>query len=50
MPRAMSGSVALQKPGSGVVFKALVAIEGSVDAQGLASHLKECYCQVSIMI
>ena len=36
LPRAMSGSMALQRPG----FVAPVATEGSVDAQDPANHLQ----------
>lgn len=38
LPKAISVSMAIQRPGSGVVFMAAVATEGSVDAQGLISY------------
>ena len=38
LPKAISVPIAIQRPGSGVVFMAAVATEGSVDAQGLISY------------
>lgn len=47
LPRAMSGSVALQKLGSKVISMAPVVTKGSVDAQDLASQVddhRRCCC------
>lgn len=38
LPKAISVPMVIQRPGSGVVFMAAVATEGSVDAQGLISY------------
>lgn len=40
--RTMSGFVALQRPGSGVMSRALVTAKGSVESQGLVSSLRQC--------
>lgn len=40
--RTMSGFVALQRPGSGVMSRALVTTKGSVESQGLVSSLRQC--------
>lgn len=50
LPSAMSGSVALQRLGSGVVSMALVATKGSTDAWGLVSHLGSCWCLGAMLI
>lgn len=42
-PRALSGSMALQWQGSGVIPMTPVTTEGSTDAQGLVSHLRACW-------
>lgn len=42
LPRTMSGSIALWRPGFGVVSVAQVVIEGSADAPDLVSHLEPC--------
>lgn len=39
--RTMSGFVALQRPGSGVMFMALVPAKGSAESQGLVSSLRQ---------
>lgn len=39
LPRAMSGSMALQWSGSGIMSTLPVTIEGSADAQGLFNHV-----------
>lgn len=40
--RTMSGFVALQRPGSGVMSRALVTAKGSAESQGLLSSLRQC--------
>ncbi|KAL6030466.1 hypothetical protein STEG23_031370 [Scotinomys teguina] len=42
MPKAMSGSVALQLPGSALMSKSSVTNEGHVDVPSLNSHLNPC--------
>lgn len=40
--RTMSGFVALQRPGSGVMSRALVTAKGSAESQGLLGSLRQC--------
>lgn len=46
----MSMSVVLLKVGTGMVSMAIVATEGSLDAQGLVSHMGSCWCPGTMLL
>lgn len=48
LPMAMS--VVLLKVGTGMVSMAIVATEGSLDAQGLVSYMGPCWCPGTMLL
>lgn len=49
LPGAMSASVILQQPGCLLMSMTSVITEGCVDDQGLARHLRPCWCPRSTL-